>query len=139
MRGLRLAALAVALAAPLTARAEDPDFGRIDFMAGCSQCHGISGKGDGIVAGYLTVPPPDLTVIQRDNEGVFPAGVLYEIIEGGGSTSAHGSREMPAWGDRFSAQAYMLLGWPHTPEERDAQIRARIEGLVAYIARLQVE
>jgi mono/diheme cytochrome c family protein len=136
----RLAALAVAIAGTAgIACAADPDLGRIEFMANCAQCHGIGGKGDGVIAGFLTVPPPDLTVIQRDNDGVFPESVLYEIIEGGGATALHGTREMPAWGDRFSVDAYDQLGWPHDPEERAAFIRARIEALVGYIARLQVE
>jgi mono/diheme cytochrome c family protein len=139
MPALRPAALALLIAATASAAAaQEPDLGRIEFMANCAQCHGTGGKGDGVIAGYLTVPPPDLTVIQRDNDGVFPEGVLYEIIEGGGSTDVHGSREMPAWGDRFSADAYLQLG-PLAPEERDAFIRERIEALVGYIARLQAK
>jgi hypothetical protein len=115
------------------------ELGRIEFMAACAQCHGVDGRGGGIIAEYLTVEVPDLTLIQRDNEGVFPAGVLYEIIEGREGLAAHGTRTMPAWGDRYSAQAYMLLGWPHEPEERQAFIRSRILALVEHIAAIQVE
>jgi mono/diheme cytochrome c family protein len=113
------------------------EIGRIEFMAGCAQCHGISGRGDGVIADYLTVELPDLTTIERENEGVFPAGVLYEIIEGGMGTGAHGTREMPAWGDRYSVDAYAVLGWPHEPEERAAFVRSRILALVEYIASIQ--
>jgi mono/diheme cytochrome c family protein len=134
-----LAAIAVAMLAASAAGAQSLDIGRMEYMAGCSQCHGLEGRGDGIMAPYLTVEPPDLTVIRRNNDGVFPAGVLYEIIEGGGSTALHGSRDMPAWGDRYSTQAYLLLGWPHAPEDREAFIRSRILALVEYIAGLQVE
>jgi mono/diheme cytochrome c family protein len=115
------------------------EIGRIEFMAGCAQCHGTSGKGDGIIADYLTVEPPDLTTIQRDNDGIFPAGVLYEMIEGASAVGAHGTREMPAWGDRYSVEAHLLLGWPLDPEERDAFIRSRILALVEYIAGIQEE
>jgi mono/diheme cytochrome c family protein len=138
-RSTFLACVAGAILATGAAEAQSLDIGRMEYMAGCSQCHGISGQGDGIMAPYLTVAPPDLTVIRRDNDGVFPAGVLYEIVEGGGSTALHGSREMPAWGDRYSTQAYLLLGWPHAPEDREAFIRSRILALVEYIAGLQVE
>jgi mono/diheme cytochrome c family protein len=118
----------------------DPaQIGRIEYMTACAQCHGIEGRGDGVIADYLTVDVPDLTAIQRGNEGVFPAGVLFEIIEGGGGTSAHGTREMPAWGDRYSAEAYAVLGWPHEAEDREAFIRGRILALVEYIAGLQQE
>lgn len=128
-----------ALLAANAAGAQAIDMGRMEYMAGCSQCHGLEGRGDGIMAPYLTVPPPDLTAISRDNDGVFPAGMLYEIIEGGGSTALHGSREMPAWGDRYSTQAYILLGWPHSTEDREAFIRSRILALVEYIAGLQAD
>lgn len=113
------------------------EIGRIEFMAGCAQCHGISGRGDGVIAGYISVSVPNLTTIQRQNQGVFPARVIYEIVEGGSSTGAHGTREMPAWGDRYSAEAYAVLGWPHEPEEREAFIRARILALIEYIASIQ--
>jgi len=57
--GVRLAtALAVA---PLAASAADSALGRSEFMANCAQCHGVGGKGDGIIAGYLTTAPSDLT------------------------------------------------------------------------------
>jgi mono/diheme cytochrome c family protein len=116
----------------------DPaQIGRIEYMTACAQCHGIDGQGDGVIAGYLTVDVPDLTAIQRENDGIFPAGVLFEIIEGGGGTSAHGTREMPAWGDRYSAEAYAVLGWPHEPEEREAFVRGRILALVEYVAGMQ--
>ncbi len=115
------------------------EIGRIEYMTACAQCHGVDGQGDGVLADYLTVDVPDLTTIQRDNEGVFPAGVLYEVIEGGAGTGAHGTREMPAWGDRYSAQAYAALGWPHEPEEREAFVRGRILALIEYIAEMQQE
>jgi mono/diheme cytochrome c family protein len=115
------------------------EIGRIEFMAGCAQCHGTSGEGDGIIADYLTVPPSDLTTIQRDNDGVFPAGVLYEMIEGASAVGAHGVREMPAWGDRYSVEAHLALGWPLDPEDRDAFIRSRILALVEYVASIQRE
>lgn len=138
MRGALLGCLALA-ALPPAAWGQGAEIGRREFLAGCAQCHGLTGQGDGILTPYLNPPAPDLTTIARDNDGIFPVGVLYEIIEGGGSTSAHGSSDMPAWGDRYSVEAYTLLGWPHEPEDREAFIRARILALVEYIASIQVE
>lgn len=133
----RSAALVMALA--LASPAAAFDVGRQEYLAGCAQCHGLAGAGDGIMNQFLTRPAPGLTGIARENGGVFPVGVLVEIIEGGGVTSVHGSSEMPAWGDRYSAQAYALLGWPHSDEDRAAFVRARILALVEYIASIQEE
>jgi mono/diheme cytochrome c family protein len=140
MRGAFLCLAALGLAAlPSLVLAQGGEIGRQEFLAGCAQCHGLTGKGDGIMTPYLTRPAPDLTVIASENDGIFPVGVLYEIIEGGGSTSFHGSSEMPAWGDRYSAQAYALLGWPHAVADREAFVRARILALIEYIASIQVK
>jgi mono/diheme cytochrome c family protein len=138
MRKGRLGALAGALVAvPALASAQGADLGRIEYMSNCAQCHGIEAKGDGIIAEYLTVAPPDLTTIQRDNDGVFPFRWLYEVIEGGRVSGPHGTREMPAWGDRYAADAPQALGLPYSPLERDAYIHGRILALIDYIATLQ--
>jgi mono/diheme cytochrome c family protein len=134
-----LGALALALALPAAALAQGADLGRIEFMSNCAQCHGIGAKGDGIIAQYLTVQPPDLTTIQRDNGGVFPFRALYEVIEGGRVSGPHGSREMPAWGDRYAAEVPEAIGLPYSPQERDAYIHSRILALIEYISTLQVE
>jgi hypothetical protein len=131
-------------AAPLTAqvRTDGPavpevDSGLRDYAEACARCHGMSGKGDGVLAEFLRVPAPDLTGIARANGGDFPSGLIFEIIEGGGSTSAHGSREMPAWGTRFAGGGGAEPGAADDPETEGAAVRARIEALVAFIATLQ--
>jgi mono/diheme cytochrome c family protein len=85
-----------ALLLPPAASAQDVSSGRTEYMLSCAQCHGIDAKGDGVLAGYLTTPPADLTVLASRNGGVFPSDSLYATIEGGGPTGPHGSREMPA-------------------------------------------
>jgi mono/diheme cytochrome c family protein len=138
MRAGNLGAIAfIALGVPLAALAQGADLGRIEFMANCAQCHGLDAKGDGILAGYLTVEPADLTVIQRKHGGVFPFEWLYETIEGTNTPKVHGTREMPAWGERYAADAPWVLGLPYSPIERDAFIHSRILALIDYIAGLQ--
>ena len=41
------------LAFPLSAVAQNFSIGQNEFMNSCAHCHGASGKGDGIIAGYL--------------------------------------------------------------------------------------
>ena len=130
--------LAVAVAAlPLVAAAQNVDVGRREYMISCAQCHGIEGKGDGVIAIYLNTLPSDLTTIQRANRGIFPFAEIYATIEGGRITGPHGTREMPAWGDRYSVEAAEALGFHYAPSEQLAFVHGRILALIEYIASLQ--
>ena len=44
--------------------------------------HGIDGQGNGPLSSQLKVPPTDLTVLTKKNNGVFPFEAVYEIIDG---------------------------------------------------------
>ena len=75
--------LAGALAAFSTCGlAEDTDLGKVAYESNCAACHGQSGKGNGPVSVELRTTPTDLTLIAKRNGGVFPADVLYRIIDG---------------------------------------------------------
>ncbi len=50
-----------AAAAMLAAPAMADELGRQEFMNYCASCHGESGMGNGPVAEYLSVTPPNLT------------------------------------------------------------------------------
>lgn len=71
------------------------------YHAHCAPCHGLDGKGKGPVAPALKDPLPDLTTIAQRNGGVFPVGHVRSIIAGTDVMIAHGSREMPIWGEIF--------------------------------------
>jgi cytochrome c oxidase cbb3-type subunit III len=65
----------------------------------CSQCHGTKGKGDGVNARFLTVPPRNHTKAQyletRTDEQ------LFEAIKFGG-LSVGRAPCMPAWGETIN-------------------------------------
>jgi len=72
------------------------------FREYCAVCHGTSGKGDGPAAIALKTMPADLTEIARKNGGKFPEVKVQNIINGQGEEpAAHGSRDMPVWGNIF--------------------------------------
>jgi mono/diheme cytochrome c family protein len=82
--------------------AQNIDVGRTEYQSSCAACHGIDGKGSGPVSKELKTPPADLTVLAKNNNGVFPYGMVYQVIDGRNSTVvSHGTREMPIWGYRF--------------------------------------
>jgi mono/diheme cytochrome c family protein len=133
----RLMLAGAAMAAAGSAFAQDAALGRVEYMANCAQCHGIDGRGDGVIAGYLTTPPSDLTTLASRSGGALPKAALYATIEGGRRTGPHGTREMPAWGDRYSVEAAQAYGFTYTPAEQAAFIHRRIEALLAYLATIQ--
>jgi mono/diheme cytochrome c family protein len=84
------------------ALAQDNDLSKVEYQSSCAACHGIDAKGNGPVSKELKTRPPDLTVLAKNNSGVFPYNAVYEMIDGRNSTIAsHGTREMPIWGYRF--------------------------------------
>jgi mono/diheme cytochrome c family protein len=139
MTGVRtiLAICALAASSPLAALAQGAEIGAREYANSCAQCHGASGKGDGVLAGYLTQPIPDLTTLQRDNGGVFPLAQVYDLVAGPGAAGAHGTQDMPAWGDRYAAEAPAQLGEFFAPGDREAFVRGRILALVEYVSTLQ--
>jgi len=72
------------------------------FRSYCAACHGQDGKGTGPAASALKKAPADLTLLSQKNGGKFPSLEVQNTIKGDMSaTGAHGSRDMPMWGDVF--------------------------------------
>jgi len=72
------------------------------FREYCAVCHGTDGKGSGPAAGALKIPASDLTQIARKNGGKFPEITVEHMITGeADGPVAHGSKDMPVWGNLF--------------------------------------
>jgi len=71
------------------------------FNSYCAVCHGKEGKGDGPAAKSLTKTPADLTKLSARNNGTFPEVRVRRYIEGLDEVAAHGTRDMPMWGELF--------------------------------------
>jgi mono/diheme cytochrome c family protein len=99
---------AALVAAPVLGYAQAVDIGKPEYVNSCAVCHGDSGTGDGSIVAPLKIAPGDLTKIQKSNNGVFPFGRVYEVIDGRKTIAAHGSRDMPVWGDRFKEKSAEL-------------------------------
>ena len=137
-----IASLTVGFAA--TAEAKDPDIGKSEFQSSCASCHGMDAKGKGPVSDQLKTPPPDLTMLAKNNNGVFPTTAVYEIVYGSKAIFAHGNREMPIWGERFNP----IINLPHSvdpsywtmagPDQNpEVVVRKRILVIVDYLNRVQ--
>jgi mono/diheme cytochrome c family protein len=133
---IRILALA-AMLLPAPAIAQTGDLGRITYALHCTSCHGAHGRGDGPMAVFLTVPPANLTEIQRRNGGVFPFERVYRTIETGAENAVHAASAMPAWKDELLTETLILEGIEVEPGRREAFVRSRILALIDYIAQLQ--
>jgi mono/diheme cytochrome c family protein len=97
---------------------------RVMFDNYCAVCHGKTGIGDGPAASALAKAPADLTRISARNNGQFPEVRVKRYIEGLDEVPAHGSRDMPMWGDLFRSLS------PDT-----AQLR--VQALADYLRKMQ--
>lgn len=79
----------------------NPASGAEMFMAYCAACHGSDGRGAGPAASALKKAPANLTLLMKKNNGKFPILAVQNMIQGDNSPAAHGSRDMPMWGDIF--------------------------------------
>jgi mono/diheme cytochrome c family protein len=100
------------------------------FVRYCASCHGTRGEGDGPVAPFFKLQPPDLTKIARRHGGKFPTEDVGKIIDGRENLAAHGTRSMPVWGFEFA------LAQGGTREARD-QAQTLISRLVEYLRSIQ--
>jgi hypothetical protein len=119
--------------------AQKADFGRSEYDTSCAVCHGKRGEGDGpyVSLGYAIAS--DLTTLTRRNNGVFPFQRVYEYIDGRQMVRAHGAKDMPIWGNRYTPtnpEGYFISPEYFNPE---AVIQIRILALTEYVNRLQVK
>lgn len=130
--------MGVTFGAPAIAgAAEKIDIGKQEYNANCAACHGVMGKGDGAFASQLKTRVPDLTLLSKNNNGVFPAARVYEVIDGRQQVSAHGTRDMPIWGNRYAAKGSPT--YDDYPYDAEAFVRGRILVLIDYLYRLQAK
>jgi len=146
MHYVKLAILAVSIGVGFIASAQTPNktAPRANIAAGgelfhqhCSICHGVDGKGIPAKIGGIYDPqsieperrvkPADLTVLNERNAGKFPEERVRDSIYSKDSITAHGTPDMPAWGDVF----YSIKSDPKLLEKR-------VRDLTAYIKSIQV-
>jgi mono/diheme cytochrome c family protein len=110
-------------------KATSPVSGKDMYTAYCAVCHGTDGKGNGPAASALKVPPSDLTVLSKNNGGKYPAMKVSSSIRGESALPAHGSKDMPVWGELF---------WSLS-NGHEGEVQQRVANLNKYIESLQAK
>lgn len=131
-RLVRMTAVTSALVFASVAHAQNKEIGEGLYADYCSVCHGDSGKGDGDMANVLTIPSPNLTLLSKANDGVFPMLKVIHIIDGRTGVRAHGG-PMPLFGTMFSEQS--VAG----PDDYGSvlETRGRVLSLALYLESIQ--
>jgi mono/diheme cytochrome c family protein len=145
MRQAFIAAFCLLLSCPVSyAQTAEPapdgnlnlSLGEKDFRVYCGPCHGLDGKGQGVVAEFLAIEPADLTLLLRNNAGKFPRDRVAETIDGRREVRVHGARDMPVWGDWFKVEADQ----PGLKDAaREAVVQSRIDNLLLYLESIQTK
>ncbi len=119
----------------VTSAADKFDIGEVEYDVSCANCHGFNGRGTGPYTEWLKSVVPDLTVLSKNNGGIFPVARVYDAIDGKALINSHG-RDMPIWGNRFSTDNASLYGDDYLSHSEEV-VRGRILALIDYINRLQ--
>jgi mono/diheme cytochrome c family protein len=118
-----------ALAADNNVNQNDVRDGQKYFVRYCASCHGTNGTGDGPVAKSLSKPPANLRMLSDRFGSPLPAAKLAELIDGRDAVRAHGTADMPVWGERLYAMGQ--------GERGELGINEIIGKIVAYLDTIQ--
>lgn len=121
-----IAASVLALVVAAAAAAHAAESGEVLYRRFCASCHGLEGRGDGPVAPALHERPTDLTRLTTSRS------VLMRQIDGRHAINAHGTAEMPVWGEVFEES---LINEPY--RRRTALLR--VQALADYVAELRTK
>ncbi|MCB1662221.1 MAG: cytochrome c [Pseudomonadales bacterium] len=104
--------------------------GQTLFQENCANCHGIYAEGDGPASVDIGLPIPDLRYLRQSSAGIFPADLVYQVIDGQRDDVTHFPRRMPVWGYEFSVRE----------GDDDSAVRhakEKIQALTDYIQSIQ--
>ena len=104
--------------------------GKDNYASYCATCHGMDARGDGPAAPAMKKLVPDLRMIASRHGGKFDRIDVETMIEGTNRTLAHGSTDMPIWGEAFR--------YPRNGSSKE-QATLRIKNLVTYLESIQVK
>lgn len=129
---MRLGTLLI-LTAGLAGCVTPAEVGRRDYQQYCVSCHGDTATGNGWAAGQLSRKPADLTILSRNNNGVFPTVAVIDTIDGY-TRRLHSNMTMPEFGPVLQAGDLVRL---ETGPGVFTPTPTRLVALAAYIETLQ--
>ncbi|KPK38874.1 MAG: hypothetical protein AMJ69_07220 [Gammaproteobacteria bacterium SG8_47] len=133
----RLLLFAIGVVFASTAWAADKNIGEREYTFKCAVCHGATGKGDGPYVDSLKIAPTDLTVLRKKNGGQFPFERVFEVVDGRANIKAHGTRDMPIWGNEYTEEAVEYYSEMYDILNAELFVQGRILSLITYLRSIQ--
>jgi mono/diheme cytochrome c family protein len=110
--------------------AADTKQGKEMYVQYCSSCHGQDGRGSGAVSAFLKIKVPDLTLLKKNNKGIYPIDKVILAIDGRRKLRSHGDPKMPVWGESFSREV-------KDAKSAEAATALKEKAIAEYVATLQ--
>jgi mono/diheme cytochrome c family protein len=98
----------------------------------CGACHGLEGRGDGVVSGFMRPPASDLTQLSQKHGGEFPFAHVMRVIDGREMVQGHGTSEMPVWGDILKEELGERVA-------ADTEVRGKILLITEHLRTIQAQ
>jgi mono/diheme cytochrome c family protein len=120
----------LAMAPAYAAQSDRVSHGEALYKKYCAACHGDSGKGDGVVSGFMQPPPTNLTQLAKRHGGTFNDTEVMQLISGTKTPGAHGKSDMPVWGEILQQPS------PSHPGAR-AHVQSKLLAITEYLRSIQ--
>ena len=100
------------------------------FLQHCAACHGSKADGHGPLADQLSPRPADLRQLSKKYGNPLREDQIARFMDGRSEVAAHGSREMPVWGEEM---------WQN-PEakEKPNQVSDSVADIIRYLQSIQI-
>jgi mono/diheme cytochrome c family protein len=95
----------------------------------CAPCHGVDGKGNGPMSSSLKRTPTNLTLLSKNNHGVYPESHVVGVLGHGATASGHNKSGMPEWAE--------TLG--NIDQNNKLDVPLRISNLSKYLQTIQAK
>ncbi len=120
-RNLMILTAITALALPTLAGAADSAAGKAAFVANCSSCHGVTGKGDGPVGAALPISPRDFSKgdfkFDTDKDGKIGTDADLKAVVQQGGAAFGGSALMAPWPSLSDGDIANIIAYIRTLKE----------------------
>jgi len=104
--------------------------GRKLYLEHCAACHGLKADGHGPLEPELAKPAADLRFLAKRYGNPLPYDQIARFMDGRADVKAHGSRDMPVWGEEM---------WKYPPGHAHSnEVSEPVAKIIKYLQSIQI-